>query len=98
LFVVRAKKRDQLAEWLKSKDIEVAIHYPTALPNLPTYQYLKSENEEYPIATQLQSEILSLPIYPELTEDEIEEIKEAFDLFDTDGSGTIDPKELRAAM
>ena len=31
-------------------------------------------------------------------EDEIEEIKEAFDLFDTDGSGTIDPKELRAAM
>jgi Ca2+-binding EF-hand superfamily protein len=35
---------------------------------------------------------------PGLTEDEIEEIKEAFDLFDTDGSGSIDPKELRAAM
>jgi len=33
-----------------------------------------------------------------LTEDEIEEIKEAFNLFDTDGSGTIDPKELKAAM
>ena len=35
---------------------------------------------------------------PGLTEDEVEEIKEAFDLFDTDGSGTIDPKELRATM
>jgi len=35
---------------------------------------------------------------PGLTEDEIEEIKEAFDLFDTDGSGTIDPKELKSAM
>ena len=35
---------------------------------------------------------------PGLTEDEIEEIKEAFDLFDTDGSGQIDPKELKAAM
>ena len=35
---------------------------------------------------------------PGLTEDEIEEIKEAFDLFDTDGSGSIDPKELKAAM
>ena len=35
---------------------------------------------------------------PGLMQDEIEEIKEAFDLFDTDGSGTIDPKELRAAM
>ena len=33
-----------------------------------------------------------------MTEDEIEEIKEAFDLFDTDGTGTIDPKELKAAM
>jgi len=77
LFVVRAKKRDDLAEWLKSKDIEVAIHYPTALPNLPAYQYLKSENEAYPIATQLQSEILSLPIYPELTEQEIEYVAKA---------------------
>lgn len=35
---------------------------------------------------------------PGLTEDEIEEIKEAFDLFDTDGSGTIDPRELKSAM
>ena len=35
---------------------------------------------------------------PGLTEDEIEEIKEAFDLFDSDGSGTIDPSELKSAM
>lgn len=35
---------------------------------------------------------------PGLTEDEIEEIREAFNLFDTDGSGRIDPKELKAAM
>ncbi len=33
-----------------------------------------------------------------MTEEEIEEIREAFNLFDTDGSGTIDPKELKAAM
>lgn len=35
---------------------------------------------------------------PGLTADEVEEIREAFNLFDTDGSGTIDPKELKAAM
>ena len=35
---------------------------------------------------------------PGLTEDEIEEIREAFNLFDTDGSGMIDPKELKQAM
>ena len=34
----------------------------------------------------------------ELNEEQKAEIKEAFDLFDTDGSGSIDPKELRAAM
>jgi centrin-1 len=35
---------------------------------------------------------------PGLTDDEVEELRQAFDLFDTDGGGTIDPKELRAAM
>eukprot|EP00928_Gymnodinium_smaydae_P082736 TRINITY_DN66030_c0_g1_i1.p1 TRINITY_DN66030_c0_g1~~TRINITY_DN66030_c0_g1_i1.p1 ORF type:complete len:169 (+),score=60.49 TRINITY_DN66030_c0_g1_i1:134-640(+) len=35
---------------------------------------------------------------PGLTEDEVDEIREAFNLFDTDGSGTIDPRELKAAM
>lgn len=35
---------------------------------------------------------------PGLTADEIEEVREAFSLFDTDGSGTVDPKELKAAM
>ena len=35
---------------------------------------------------------------PGLTEDEIEEIKEAFNLFDTEGSGRVDPRELKAAM
>jgi len=35
---------------------------------------------------------------PGLTEDEIDEIREAFNLFDTEGSGTIDPRELKAAM
>ena len=40
----------------------------------------------------------SSPRSPGLSEEEIEEIREAFNLFDTDGSGTIDPKELKAAM
>ena len=35
---------------------------------------------------------------PGLSEEEVEEIREAFNLFDTDGSGEIDPKELKAAM
>jgi Ca2+-binding EF-hand superfamily protein len=37
-------------------------------------------------------------VKPGLTEDDIEEIKEAFDLFDSDGSGTVEPRELKSAM
>ncbi len=71
LFVIRAKQRDRLANYLNSKGISTSIHYPTALPNLPAYKYLNTSKEDFRIATQYQDEILSLPIYPELTEQEI---------------------------
>ncbi|OSZ82164.1 erythromycin biosynthesis sensory transduction protein eryC1 [Chitinophagaceae bacterium IBVUCB1] len=71
LYVIRAKERDRLQHFLKEKGIETAIHYPTALPNLQAYRYLGKTPNNFPIATQYQSEILSLPMYPELTEDSI---------------------------
>jgi len=67
LYVIRAEKRDELAHYLKSCNIETAIHYPTALPNLKAYAYLGHGPDDFPIATAYQSQILSLPIYPELT-------------------------------
>jgi dTDP-4-amino-4,6-dideoxygalactose transaminase len=71
LYVIRAQRRDALMNYLKEKGIETAIHYPTALPNLPAYSYLKYSPAYIPIATQYQSEILSLPMYPELSENMI---------------------------
>lgn len=67
LYVIRAEKRDELAQHLKSCNIETAIHYPTALPNLKAYAYLRHGPDDFPIASAYQSQILSLPIYPELT-------------------------------
>jgi dTDP-4-amino-4,6-dideoxygalactose transaminase len=67
LYVIRAKNRDVLASYLKERDIETAIHYPTALPNLKAYAYLGHDADDFPVATDFQSQILSLPIYPELT-------------------------------
>ena len=49
-------------------------------------------------STTLSSSTKQQQRRPGLTDDEVEELRQAFDLFDTDGSGTIDPKELRAAM
>ena len=81
LYVIRAKKRDALAIWLKEKSIETAIHYPTALPNLPAYQYLGNAPVDFPVATQFQNEILSLPMYPELTEAMIKHVADAIRSF-----------------
>lgn len=71
LYMIRAKRRDDLMNYLKEKGIDTAIHYPTALPNLPAYAYLGHKPEDFPESTKAQGEILSLPMYPELTEEQI---------------------------
>jgi dTDP-4-amino-4,6-dideoxygalactose transaminase len=72
LYIIRAVNRNGLQDYLKSKGIETAIHYPTALPNLPAYSYLGLSAENYPVSTRLQDEMLSLPMYPELSDESIE--------------------------
>ena len=71
LYVIRAQKRDELMNYFKSEGVETAIHYPTALPNLPAYNHLDKQGDHFPVATLYQSEMLSLPMYPELTEEMI---------------------------
>lgn len=71
LYVIRAQRRNELMAALSAAGVETAIHYPTALPNLPAYNYLQHPAGGYPVATMLEQEILSLPIFPELTEEQI---------------------------
>jgi dTDP-4-amino-4,6-dideoxygalactose transaminase len=74
LYVVRAERRDALREALGNADIETAIHYPTALPLLPAYAYLKMRPEQVPNAARNQSRILSLPIYAEMPDPFVERV------------------------
>ncbi len=71
LYMIRAEHRDGLMNYLKDQGVDTAIHYPTALPNLPAYKYLGHQPEDFPEATKAEKEILSLPMYPELTEEQI---------------------------
>ena len=71
LYVIRTPKRDQLPEYLQDHGISTGIHYPTALPFLKAYAYLGNSLEDFPVAYQYQGEILSLPMYPELTSDAV---------------------------
>jgi len=81
LYVIRAENRDDLAQHLKDCNIETAIHYPTALPNLKAYKYLNHGPDDFPVATTYQSQILSLPIYPELTDTQMEYVAECITNF-----------------
>lgn len=67
LYVVRSANRDGLMEYLKSKGIGTAIHYPIPLHLQKAYTFLNYTREDFPVATQLASEIVSLPMFPQLT-------------------------------
>ena len=81
LYIIRSKKRKELTEYLKQNNIETSIHYPTALPNLPAYSYLGHQPSDFPVATMLQDEIISLPMYAELTEEQIKYVSDVIRLF-----------------
>jgi dTDP-4-amino-4,6-dideoxygalactose transaminase len=81
LYVIRHKKRNELQQYLQSKGVQTSIHYPTALPNLPAYQYLNHQPSDFPIASAYQNEILSLPMFPELTHEEIEYVSQTLNQF-----------------
>ena len=82
LFVVRSGERNALQQFLKDRGVETAIHYPTILPLLPAYNYLAHKPEDFPVAYKYQQEILSLTMYPELSQDQISYVAQAISDFE----------------
>jgi len=72
LYVIRTEKREALQAYLKDHGVETAVHYPTALPLLPCYHSYGYQSADFPIAFHNQARILSLPIYAEITNEQIE--------------------------
>jgi len=77
LYVIRAERRDDLAAFLKTKGVATGIHYPYALPLMPAYAYLGHKPADFPSAFACQNDILSLPMYPELTDEMIAHVAES---------------------
>lgn len=80
-FVIKAKHRNALQQYLSQKEIVTDIHYPLALPFEPAYAYLQYSDKDFPVAYQLQNEILSLPIYPELQHTQVNYVCESIKEF-----------------
>ena len=74
LYVVRTENRDALREHLNHAGIPTVLNYPKALPFCPAYANLGHAPRDFPVAYFNQSRILSLPIYPEITDDMISHV------------------------
>jgi dTDP-4-amino-4,6-dideoxygalactose transaminase len=72
LYVVRTAEgeRDKLRDFLKDNGVEAGVHYPIALPYLNAYRYLKHSEADFPEALKASGQILSLPLYAELTDEQ----------------------------
>jgi dTDP-4-amino-4,6-dideoxygalactose transaminase len=79
LYVVRvpATKRQQIQDRLAAHGVSTGIHYPIALPYLNAYKHLGHTDRDFPTALKASNEILSLPIYPEMSASQLQAIVNA---------------------
>jgi dTDP-4-amino-4,6-dideoxygalactose transaminase len=76
-YVIRAQRRDELRKFLADRKIGSDIYYPLPLHLQPVFAYLGLKAGDLPVAEQAAQEVLALPMFPELTEDEIRRVVES---------------------
>jgi dTDP-4-amino-4,6-dideoxygalactose transaminase len=76
VYAVRVARRDQVRERLSAAGVETLIHYPKAVPFLGAYAYKKHALEDFPHAVAHSNEMISLPMFPELTAEQQEYVVE----------------------
>ena len=81
LYVIRTGNRDALRKHLTDAGVATVLNYPKALPFYPAYAYLGHNPSDFPVAYANQSRILSLPIYPEITDEIIEFVVDQIQTF-----------------
>ena len=67
LYVVRTDVRDGMIDFLNTKGIGTGIHYPIPLHLQKAYTFLNYARDDFPVATRLATEIISLPMFPQLS-------------------------------
>jgi dTDP-4-amino-4,6-dideoxygalactose transaminase len=81
LYVVRTAKRDSLQAYLKDKGIATGVHYPLPLHLQPAYKNLGHKEGDFPATEAAAKEILSLPMFPEMTYAQVEEVAAAVNAY-----------------
>lgn len=97
LYVVRVPQRDELQAWLKSRGVFTGIHYPVPVHLQNAMGLLDYKAGDLPVTERVAGEILSLPMYAELTDEEIEYIADSIKTFyaaKLSGRGAVSDREL----
>jgi dTDP-4-amino-4,6-dideoxygalactose transaminase len=74
LFVIHVEDRNRLQEYLRNAGVETQIHYPRPLHLQPAFQYLNVGQGALPITEKSAAQVLSLPLYPQLTSESVERV------------------------
>ena len=80
-FVIRCASRDRLKEYLESKGVATIIHYPVPPHLQKAYEYLGHSRGDYPVAERYADEVLSIPMYNGMTDEEQKTVIEALNSF-----------------
>jgi len=81
VYVVRHKKRKKLMDYLKKNNIFCNISYPFPIHSMKGYKYLNINQNDLKITNKLSEEIFSLPMYPDLTDKDIEKVIKTLNKF-----------------
>lgn len=81
LYVTESEKRDELSKFLSEKGIASAVHYPVPCHLQPAYAELGMGEGSLPVCEAASKKVLSLPMYPELTEEQVQLVAQAIKEF-----------------
>jgi dTDP-4-amino-4,6-dideoxygalactose transaminase len=81
LYVIRVKEREKLQKFLQEREIASGFHYKIPLHLQPAYKYLNYHKGDFPVSEKIMEEIISLPMFPELSKHQIEYTVESIKLY-----------------
>jgi dTDP-4-amino-4,6-dideoxygalactose transaminase len=88
LFIVETERRDALRDYLSEHGIQTGIHYPIPIHLQEAYQELRLAEGTFPVTERLAEQSLSLPMYAELTDEQLARVANAIRAFFDSGGAS----------